>query len=341
MIPLPSLAQGLYDSYFGNAQDNATQSDGNYIQDLAQSRYNFSYTSFPNDLGMDDVGHYMVININVPTNNRGEGRGNFTGLSNIVDGGLQLSKVDTLRAMDGLITPGQSIPGFLTGGAFALERQTRRIVESIALYMPTPLVFNSQNIYQEVSLTALAGQGMMGIGDYLSGLRKAMSDSLGDAIQGGTRPVTDALGNAVGTASRLMGFPINPAVEILFANTPQRQFVFEVLMAPRNEAESESIKKIVKTLRFHAAPELGDIYGAFGGVYWIPPAEFDITFFNKGQENLNILRINTCVLERVEVDYSPQGVYSTFRTGHPVAVRLSLGFREIEPVHKKRILQGF
>jgi hypothetical protein len=238
--------------------------------------------------------------------------------------------------MDGLITPGQSVPG-----AFALERQTRRIVESIALYMPTPLVFNSQNIYQEISLTALMGQGLMGIGDFFASAIRTLSGQLDQALQGGARPIVDTRGEAIGTASRLMGYPINPAVEILFANTPQRQFVFEVLMAPRNEAESESIKKIVKTLRFHAAPELGDIAGAFGGIFWIPPAEFDITFFNKGQENLNILRINTCVLERVEVDYSPQGVYSTFRTGHPVAVRLSLGFREIEPVHKKRILQGF
>ena len=56
---------------------------------------------------------------------------------------------------------------------------------------------------------------------------------------------------------------------------------------------------------------------------------------------MNIIRINTCVLERCEVDYAPSGVYSTFTNGHPVAVRLSLGFREIEPVHKKRILQGF
>jgi hypothetical protein len=47
------------------------------------------------------------------------------------------------------------------------------------------------------------------------------------------------------------------------------------------------------------------------------------------------------VLERVEVDYAPTGTYATFRNGHPVAVRLSLGFRELEPVHKQRVLQGF
>jgi hypothetical protein len=100
---------------------------------------------------------------------------------------------------------------------------------------------------------------------------------------------------------------------------------------------------IIKTLRFHGAPELSDVAVPFigQGLFWIPPAEFDITFFHKGKENMNILRINTCVLERIEVDYAPTGVYSTFKNGHPVATRLSMGFRELEPVHKKRVLQGF
>jgi hypothetical protein len=116
--------------------------------------------------------------------------------------------------------------------------------------------------------------------------------------------------------------------------------VFEILMAPRSETESVIMKNIIQTLRFHAAPEIGTFLGVSGFTF-IPPAEFDITFFNKGLENRNIPRINTCVLNRIEVDYAPTGVYSTFRNGHPVAARLSLGFREIEILHKERIDRGF
>jgi hypothetical protein len=347
---------GFFESLFNNTQvtgsqqnnNNSAQPASDFTTDLAQSRYDFSYTVFPDTLGMDDVGHYMVININVPTNNEGQGRGYYGDQYKEIYGTIlknELSKVDTLRYRDNIISPGQSLP---TNAA--LERNTRRIAESIALYMPTPLVFNSQNMYQEISLTALAGQGLMSIGEYLGGLLglTARNQSLDNIIQQSSKPVNSPSGEAVMTASRLMGYPINPAVEILFANTPQRQFVFELLMAPRNEKESISMKKIIKTLRFHAAPELnlgvdvpGVVRNVGGGVFWIPPAEFDITFYNKGKENTNILRVNTCVLERVEVDYAPTGVYSTFRNGHPVAARLSLAFREIEPVHKKRVLQGF
>jgi hypothetical protein len=331
-----------------NTQNN-TQTPNpsdDFTRDLAQSRYDFSYRVFPDNVGMDDIGHYMIININVPVSS-GQNRTNLTGLENEVTVlGNELSKVDTLRLRDGLISPGQIGPT-----NFALERETRRIAESIALYMPTPLVYNGQNMYQEVSLTALGGEALMGAagyaGGFLSTLARSATQAMESVIGGQSRPISDATGSTIGTVARLGGYPINPAVEILFANTPQRQFVFEFLLAPRNEKESLSLQAIIKTLRFHAAPELSapgsvPLFGnVAGGFYWIPPAEFDITFMNKGQENTNILRINTCVLERCEVDYAPSGVYSTFRNGHPVAVRLSLGFREIEPIHKKRVRQGF
>ena len=47
-------------------------------------------------------------------------------------------------------------------------------------------------------------------------------------------------------------------------------------------------------------------------------------------------------MDRIEVDYTPiSGAFSAFENDHPVAVRLSMGLREVEPVHKTRVLQGF
>ena len=104
------------------------------------------------------------------------------------------------------------------------------------------------------------------------------------------------------------------------------------------------MREIIKTLRFHSAPELQSFTigeGALGIPTFIPPAEFDITFYNGATENLNVPRINTCVLERCEVDYAPSGGWSTFSNGQPIAARLSLAFREIEIIHKRRVVQGF
>jgi hypothetical protein len=287
----------------------------------------------------------MVININVPTklDDNATPAGNYGGYFNpVVTNGLpQRSKVDVLRY--GGATGATPFVNTSSPNAPLLNvpRFTRRIEESIALYMPTPLVFNTNNIYEEISLTKLGGKLMVGAASSLAFVAGAGA-SLNGGMSKASKKVFSALGDVVGgvtTAAKLTGNPINPMNEIIFASTAVRQFAFELLMAPRNEEESISIHSIIKTLRFHSAPEINtNTYG----LTWIAPAEFDITFFNKGVENMNILRINTCVLERIEVDYAPAaGTFSTFRNGHPVAVRLSLGFREVEPIHKQRVLQGF
>lgn len=310
----------------------------NYDNTLSQSRYDFTYKVFPNDLGMDYLGHYMVININVPvipgTNNP---RGVFG------DGGLkqfellpdEYSKVDVLRF--GNVNSGGASSG--TG----LPRRTRRIAQSIALYMPgTQLIYNGKNAYEEVSLTALGGGLLSGVAGttlgVIYGLATRTLDGIGDFISGAGNAI-DATGQAIATGAKLAGAPINPRVEVIFSSTPLRDFQFEFLMMPRNKQEAETIKEIVKTIRFHGAPEIDS--ATFGNTY-IPPAEFDITFYHRGVENLSIPRINTCVLLECEVDYAPNlGIWQTYRDGNPLATRLRLVFKELEAVHKLRVLQGF
>lgn len=334
--------------------------------DLGQSKYDFRWLTFPNTLGMDDNGHYMIININVPSDpGRTKALGNYTDkryMDPITDPRYNASKVDRLRygqtgiprssgnpavagasylsSFFGVSLGGvKNAQGIPTTAALSIQRRTMRIAESIALHMPNPLVYNTHNAYEEISLSALGMKlGASGLTAITSAVTAAITGSTkaAQAAGGITSKIIGAGGQNIGVAAKMLQSPINPAVEILFSNTLVRQFTLEVMMAPRNEQESINMKEIIKTLRFHGAPEISDT-----GLFWIPPAEFDITFFNKGVENTNILRINTCVLERIEVDYSPTGVYSTFRNGHPVAARLSLGFRELEPVHKQRVLQGF
>ena len=300
---------------------------------LNQSEYDFSWLAFPNDIGANYNGHYMVININVPTKADNSLRASPSSQKFFdVVTPVKYSKVDTLRfSTSANFTNINNVASGPQGEGLSIPRFTRRIKQSIALFMPNALVYSSQNAYEDISLTSLAGTLGVGI---IGELAKILPNRAGAFVTG----VLNTAGSVIGQVSRLTQNPINPRVEILYATTPQRTFTFEVLMAPRNANESLTLFNIVKTLRFHSAPEISD---QFAGLTFIPPAEFDITFFNKGVENTNIPRINTCVLERIDVDYAPAGPYSTFNNGHPVAVRLSMGFREVEIVHKNRILQGF
>jgi len=293
---------------------------------LEQSQYDFRYRTFPADLGNDYVGHYMIININVPVTSTGGGqqRTSYSAGQTLLQ--RDYSKVDALRFGNA-----ESVGPGLNREPFSIPRYTRRIAESIAIFMPTPMMYTTTNEYAEISLTALGNSIAAGGAGFVGGI---VSENAGRLASGAVSAFT----GAVTTFGGMLGHPINPRVEVIFSRTHLRQFVFEFLLAPRNQVESESMKNIIDTLRFHSVPELDENTAGFT---YIPPAEFDFTFYNKGVENTLIPRINTCVVDRIEVDYAPTGVYSTFSTGYPVLARLSLGVREIEPLHKRRVVQGF
>ena len=77
----------------------------------------------------------------------------------------------------------------------------------------------------------------------------------------------------------------------------------------------------------------------------IPPSEFDIKFYYGGRQNPNIPPITTCVLENVQVNFAPRGwsayeavgenVPALGRTGMPVAIQMSLTFRETSYLTKE------
>jgi hypothetical protein len=323
---------------------NTTQETGDRIS--GQSRYDFNYRAFPSDLGTEYARDYMIININVPVNLAGTARGSFQ--QNTLN---QDSTVD--RQRNDTTSTGRSSTGIFGGTAlnFAtalvtgapLSRRTKRIAESIAIFMPAGgLVYNYQNKYEEISMSALGGKVLSGAAALGAGaIAGALSRSLetGQRVGRSVGSITDAGGRVLSQIGLLSGFPINPRVEVLFSHNDLRQFRFDFLMSPRNEVESETIKQIVRTLRFHSVPEIDR--GTAGFTY-IPPAEFDISIYHNNAINPHIPRINTCVLTVIEVQYDPtDGIFSTFSNGHPVAVRMTLGFQEVEPLHKTRINQGF
>jgi hypothetical protein len=304
----------------------------------------------------------MIININVQVNrdsmarlntelpyNDNFGPANYTVLAN------EASRVDQLRGSTDaslFLQSGMSaeqIFGKIKDTAYNiatnpnavnLPRSTRKIKEAIALYMPMPTVYTQTNVYEEVSLTAFGAQALkLGVSFIGGAIAAGLTGKLKSAIGSSAPRIVDAAGNMIRKGATAAGMPINPKIEVLFSHTSQRSFRMEILMAPKNQVESDTVKNIIDTLRFHAAPELDTMIGFIPT--FIPPAEFDITFFHKGKENTKIPRINTCALEQIEVDYAPTGVYSTFANGHPVAIRLSLAWRELEILHKQRVTQGF
>jgi hypothetical protein len=301
---------------------------------LNQEKYDFNYRTFPNDIGSEGTinNHYMVININVrdKINVKAfgfEGTISGTQYSDYIkrNGSAlstfrttnELSKTDALRFnIDPTYRSKDNQPLGIFGNVVEMAvvpRFTRRIVESIAIFMPSTLNFVNRHEYSDIRLVEEAAN-----------------------LIGYTPP-------SVGVKIAQLGqHPVNPLTEVLYKTTPQRNFIFEFLMAPSNEKESVALKQIYDVLRFHAAPEFTSI-SLWGPTvpFYKSPSEFDITFFKAGKENTKIPRINTCVLEQIDMDYAPTGAYATFSNGYPVSARMTLQFRELEIVSKLRVAQGF
>lgn len=317
---------------------------------LSQEKYDFSYRSFPSDIGSEGTHHqhYMVININVRDSVAGGFGGSaFSGF--IKKNGQEIktftvipeemSKTDVLRFnIDRQYKSAKDEPlGIYDNDGslgFVLPRFTRRIVESIAIFMPQSVQYTNQHEYTNLDLMTLSTE-IVG-----SGVSAAMKGKRGYDRKpgGGDLGLLPAILERGSQFSALAQVPLNPLTEVLYRTTPQRQFLFDFLLAPSNRAESVALDQIYKTLRFHAAPELTTNYIM---PLYKSPSEFDITFFHRGKENTAIPRINTCVLERIDMDYSPTGIYATFSNGAPVIARMTLQFRELEIVTKLRVVQNF
>lgn len=135
-------------------------------------------------------------------------------------------------------------------------------------------------------------------------------------------------------AAATTGRAINPGVQILYKSTHLRTFDFSFLFAPRSERESESMKRIIQTVRKYSAPEDQDIF-------YRAPAECEIEFHYAGQINPHVIKMKRQVVTGITVQYAPQGVYSTFTNGHPVTCMFSMRTREMEIIDRADVEAGF
>jgi len=78
------------------------------------------------------------------------------------------------------------------------------------------------------------------------------------------------------------------------------------------------------------------------GNYLVMPAEFDIEYYYKDQQNTSINKIATCVLERLDVNYTPHEFWAAFdKTGFPPHILLRMLFKEVEPLHREMIKDDY
>ncbi len=187
-------------------------------------------------------------------------------------------------------------------------------------------------------------------GEFMSGLGN-ISDAAKAALSGVPAAISahflknmnksplSQFGDFQALASSSLGVAINPFTVQLFKNMGFRTFTYSYVFLPRNKAEYDEVKEIIKTFKKCMHPTRNQ---ATGGVFLGYPAEFEIQYFYKNVTNDHLFKISNCALTDMKVSYG-EGDFITFKgtDGAPAEITMSLAFTELEILTAERIKEGY
>lgn len=261
----------------------------------------------------------------------------FTGQLGLVAGGAVLGKAlgvggGATGAAAGLAAIGT---GVLASVATTASRQTKRLKTAIALHVPNQLSIRYGMQWDEDETFAL--QAATAAGSELaqaakSGSAKGLTDT-GKAV---IANLALSKGPNAGGMSAATGLAANPKKEQVFKGVDFRKFSFDYQFFPRNEKEAENVLNIIKHFKYHMHPEFKDNTNFL----YLYPSEFDIMYYQGGKENMNLHRHTSCVLEEININYTPNGAFTTFPNGMPTQINVTMQFKELALLTKDRVEDG-
>ena len=247
---------------------------------------------------------------------------------------------------------------YLVGGAFQEEPTnskqnltvvrpvTRRAAGSVKLYLPAQISVSQKSNFGEPEMGAIVagvssavksvadGSGV--VDSVVAAAKDNMGQSFTEAAARGVGAMAEGMGvtGADSLANIKTGRTKNNNTELMFEGVDRRSFSFTFRLLPHNAAEADVIQQIVKYFRFHMAPHIPN--GADFGRTLVAPSTYNITYSH--QEELH--KISECVLESVDVKYGGERP-QFFNNDRPTETELTLQFKELEIMTKKRIEEGY
>ena len=173
-------------------------------------------------------------------------------------------------------------------------------------------------------------------------------------------------------AGTTRGVVINPNAELLYDSPQMREVGMVFKMVASNRQESEQIRSICKTFRMNASPQYGGMdendpeewqktknqflkmaggkpgsdlekENQWGDMYNFirVPNLCKFTFMKGNNVHPYLTQFKPCAISNVEVNYTPDGTYTTHPDGAPIAVEIKLSFMETKVVFAQEIGAGF
>ena len=257
-------------------------------------------------------------------------------------------------------------PGFEGSGETGLNMgtSTDALQENIEnplgfIFLPIPENIQDSNAvsWGDDSINGLAAIGMKGAMEAIKnpslfeGAKKAgktviggIGDLAGDA---GTQDAVASFfaskavnvlgGNTTldGVLARSSGQIINPNMELLFNGVTLRSFSFSFDLAPRDEKESDTIKRMLRIFKQNMQAKKSSDGGNTSGLFLRSPNVFQLNY-KTGRRNHNFLhKFKPMALLNMAVNYTGGGTYATYDDTTPVHMKLDLSFQELNPVYSE------
>lgn len=213
----------------------------------------------------------------------------------------------------------------IAAGVGGFNKPVKRLKTAIALHMPTSLNIKYGVSYDETETSTLQGVNQL-----------LHANNAPAAANAGAFATAFALNKAPGVLQALSKTAPNPMKEQIFKAVDNRTFSFSYRFAPRDETEAMHVLNIINQFKFHMHPEYKDDVGFL----YIFPSEFDIVYYSGSEENNKIHKHVSCVLIEMSVNYTPNGVWSTFDNGMPTQIEMQLTFKELATLDKQKIQKG-
>ncbi|MAH43597.1 hypothetical protein CL614_07830 [archaeon] len=261
------------------------------------------------------------------------------------------SREQMLQQIDQATRPLASVLQSEVTSTERIGQATEESLDKITLYMPKG-IRNADSInYSDVDFGLIKGAMEGNVAALVPGLAQKMA-----GFVDGLAEITSTELNTAQAMSSWSGAYRNPRKEQLFEGVGLRNFDFTFNLFPKSEKESLDVMRMIKLFRFHAYPEIVPNMAFFR-----VPSEFQITYidlkyptsnplqdvFGGGDDNITakenawLHKIARCALTNVTTEYFPMDSLSTFRTGAPTMVNLSLTFTELEVISRNHVRAGY
>jgi hypothetical protein len=332
----------------------------------SDKKYNVSSHSYPDDL-LDDTksygGNYVIFYINVAVDSKlaqslseqdfvnditPRDRGDliaqnltkdklFAGAAALNVGGAVLGKAlgvggGASATAAGLATVGAGATALMAASA---TRAQRRLKTAIAMHVPNQLSIRYGMQWSEDDTGALA-MATTAATELMSAVKNKDAKNLSEPAKAIITNIALSKGPNAAGMSAATGLAANPKKEQIFKGVDFRSFTFDYQFFPRDAKEAQNVLKIIYEFKYHMHPEFKDN----NNFIYIYPSEFDIFYYQNGAENMNLHRHTSCVLTEMNVNYTPNGAFTTFDNGMPTQINVTMNFKELALLTKDKVKDG-